>query len=226
MNVWSLWKTAFLLGWFSRRAFVLHSSSCHHQIKDFCQVVPCWLWAWCLNHSFLPPLFSSWATFRAICVCKQDEIMEQVVVLFIKWPQKYTCHICCYWCFSYSLVRAEKKSWNILRSGHKGECYFLVLSASRPQITSLRSSQACCFQGRLPAWESLWEPWEVSLSWGKNLHFFMLTIVKSKPWFCFHQVWPGDPGNTLTGHFCISPAEARWNAWPYLPPPFIPWLRG
>lgn len=39
----------------------------------------------------------------------------------------------------------------------------------------------------------------------------MLTVVKSKLCFCLHQVWPGesDPGNCLTGHFCISPVEAR-----------------
>lgn len=70
-----------------------------------------------------------------------------------------------------------------------------------------------CFQGSLPTWvrESFGEPWEVSLSWNKDFHFFILTAIKPKLCFCFHQVWPCelDPGNSPTGHFCVSPVDAR-----------------
>lgn len=85
-------------------------------------------------------------------------------------------------------------------------CYFLVLSASRPQITSLRSTQACCYTAIFKTaclLEALFGSHRKSLS-GKDFHFFPLAAVKYVFGSIKYDMVSQDPGTASVGvvYFC------------------------
>lgn len=69
-------KSSFPTGMVLLLRICLHSSSCCHQIKHFCQAVTTLIMSLTFESLFFPDLFSSRAIFRAICICKQDETAD------------------------------------------------------------------------------------------------------------------------------------------------------
>lgn len=132
-------------------------------------------------------------------------------MLFIKCPQKYIWHGCYYWCFSSSLVRAEKRVgifWVVVKVFSSPLCWLTPNYTPKAIPGLLLHSH---FQGSQPTWEPLWTLGSLELQ--KGLLLLHVGFVKSRLWFCLHQVRPGQ--TQKRPHWLRS--EPSWNAWPHFP---------